>query len=948
MFVAALAQTAILHQYFYICFLTGMRIRAGLVTTIYKKALVLSNDAQGSRGDIVNLMSVDATRMQDLTTYGLIFISGPFQIILAFVSLYQLLGWPSFVGVAIMIVAIPAQGAAAQWLKRLQVKQMKIRDQRTKLMSELLSNIKSIKLYSWENAFIGMVTSVRNAELRTLRRIAIISALNTVAWGSIPLLVSLATFAVAAYAGPFAMIVSSIVQATVSVNRLADFLGSSELQPDAVKVEEVSLAPGDVVVQISNGDFRWAAKSVEPTLQDIDLTVRKGELVGILGRVGSGKTSLLSAITGEMTKVDGKVELHGSVAYCAQNPWILSSSLRDNITFFRKFDQTFYDLVLDACALRQDIALLKDGDQTEVGEKGITLSGGQRARVALARAVYARADLYLLDDVLAAVDAHVARHIFAPDNVIGPNGLLASKARIHVTNGVAYASQHDSLVFLRRGIILESGSYSEIRMKPETELYKLITGAKSLSADQSRSDSGTATPVNSEGVLIDEDEPTALKKTVNEQLKRRKSQRPPSFVSPETQKVLAGQSLGNAHKTMQKELSEQGEVKWEVYRQYMNAASAWGFAAYLLCILGQQVARVASTWVLKNWGENNLSQHPRPPGYFLAWYGGWVAGSAVISAASGILLWMTMALRSSKKLHERVRDRRSSRLGFLRAPLQFFETTPQGRILNLFSRDMYTVDEVLVRVWSAFFSCIATVGGIFIVIIMSFPSSVIVILPLAYLYQVIMRYYLATSREIKRLDAVSKLDFMIPILIFGLVRSAISIIPQEPQLFEGTIRQNVDPTESADDQQIWTALEHSHLKEYVLSLEGGLDAVVREGGTSLSAGQRQLLCFARALLRKSKILILDEATSAVDLQTDAAIQDIIRGSHFEGVTLLVIAHRLNTIMHSDRILVLDCGMVAEFDSPAKLMADPTTRFSSLAHEAGVLAPLSKEEQEQSA
>ncbi|KAG8892194.1 hypothetical protein FRC00_012486, partial [Tulasnella sp. 408] len=244
------------------------------------------------------------------------------------------------------------------------------------------------------------------------------------------------------------------------------------------------------------------------------------------------------------------------------NPWILSATLRDNITFFRKFDQTFYDLVLDACALRQDIAVLKDGDQTEVGEKGITLSGGQRARVALARAVYARADLYLLDDVLAAVDAHVARHIF--DNVIGPNGLLASKARIHVTNGVAYASQHDNLIFLRRGIILESGSYSEIRMKPETELYKLITGAKTLSANQSRTPSGTATPVSSEGVLIDEDDSSAFKKTVDKQSKRRKSQRAPSFVSPETQKALAGQSLGRAHKTMQKELRYLAFVIYEL------------------------------------------------------------------------------------------------------------------------------------------------------------------------------------------------------------------------------------------------------------------------------------------------------------------------------------------------------------------------------------------------
>jgi len=174
------------------------------------------------------------------------------------------------------------------------------------------------------------------------------------------------------------------------------------------------------------------------------------------------------------------------------------------------------------------------------------------------------------------------------------------------------------------------------------------------------------------------------------------------------------------------------------------------------------------------------------------------------------------------------------------------------------------------------------------------------------------------------------------------LRSAISIIPQEPQLFEGTIRENVDPTGSSDDLQIWTALEHSYLKDYILSLDGGLDALVKEGGSSLSSGQRQLLCFARALLRKSKILILDEATSAVDLQTDLAIQEIIRGKQFSGVTMLTIAHRLNTILNCDRILVLDSGTVAEFDSPDRLLADTTTRFYGLAQEAGLLSTKAKE------
>ncbi|KAG8854878.1 hypothetical protein FRB96_007278 [Tulasnella sp. 330] len=1162
MFVAALIQTAILHQYFYLCFLTGMRVRAGLVTTVYKKALVMSNDSTGSRGETVNLMSLDATRMQDLCAYGLIFISGPFQILLAFVSLYRLLGWPSFVGVAIMAISVPLQSLMARYLKTLQSKQMKIRDQRTKLMSELLSNIKSIKLYSWEEAFKKMVSAVRDAELRKLKTIGVTTALNMVLWSTIPLLVAFATFAVTAYASSkeltadvifpaialfnllgfplamFAHIVASWVQASVSVKRLAEFLSNSELQPDAVQItNNVDLSPGDTVLSIRDGTFKWLGKTAESTLQDIDLTVRKGDLVGVMGRVGAGKSSLLSAIIGEMTKLEGEVSLRGSTAYAPQNPWIMSSSVRDNITFFRKFDQTYYDLVLDACALRQDIALLADGDLTEVGEKGITLSGGQRARVSLARAVYARADLYLLDDVLAALDAHVGRHVF--DHVIGPHGLLATKARIHVTNGVAFASQHDQIHFMRRGIFLESGSYGDIMSKPGSELFKLVTGMSTLGSGPG---SGTLTP-NSEGTAIDPEETAlVLEASIGDIKKgtRRKSQRAPSLLSPEAQKASTGESLTRLSRVVQKERSEQGKVKREVYWQYLQAASIIGSIAYVFSVVLTQVFNVLSTWILKIWGENYRSSHPRPHSFFLSWYGAFIAAAALASVAAGVLLWVTLAVRSGRRLHDRMLN------SVLRAPLQFFESTPQGRIMNLFSRDQYVVDEVMVRVLSGFMRTLAMVAGIFIVIVGAFPIAIVAIMPLVFLYKAIMTYYLSTSREIKRLDAVSKspifawfqeslgglstirayrlqstfivtneirldanqrcympstnvnrwlavrLEFVGAIIVLmttilsmialftsgkvdaGLVgfvlsyalnttqalnwvvrqageveqnivsverimtyidleseaayeipdskpaeswpskgeiefknysmryrpdlepclvdlnfkihggerigicgrtgagkssstlallrileacagsiaidgvdiskiglhdlRSAISIIPQEPQLFEGTIRQNVDPTGLYEDLHIWTALEQSHLKDYVLSLPGGLDGEVREGGSSLSSGQRQLLCFARALLRKSKILILDEATSAVDLQTDEAIQDIIRGPQFQGVTMLTIAHRLNTIVGSDRILVLDCGAVAEFDTPASLMANPNSKFYSLAEEAGILTP----------
>jgi len=167
------------------------------------------------------------------------------------------------------------------------------------------------------------------------------------------------------------------------------------------------------------------------------------------------------------------------------------------------------------------------------------------------------------------------------------------------------------------------------------------------------------------------------------------------------------------------------------------------------------------------------------------------------------------------------------------------------------------------------------------------------------------------------------------------LRSAISIVPQSPDLFEGTLRENIDPVGTYQDVDIWVALGQVHLKEFVEGLTGGLDAAVKEGGSSLSSGQRQLLCFARALLRKTKILVLDEATSAVDLDTDKSIQEIIRGPDFANVTMLTIAHRLNTIMDSDRILVMDAGEVVEFDHPNVLLEQKSSKFHSLAAEAGL-------------
>ena len=709
-----------------------MRVKGGLVTLIYRKSLVLSNGEKTGRstGDIVNLQSVDAVRIGDLAQYGHIAWSGPFQIILAFVSLYNLVGWQAFVGVAVMVISLPITTLLAKYNKTLQRQLMKTKDVRTRAMNEILNNIKSIKLYGWEKAFSQKVLEARNDnELRMLRKIGITQAGSNFFWSSTPFLVAFATFAtfVATSDRPltseiifpaislfsllsfpmavFSNIINSIIEAVVSVGRLENFLAGAELDPDARIVISPKDDPngeakkGDVVVTVKHGEFRWVADSVEPILQDIDLTVKKGELLGVIGRVGDGKSSLLGAMLGEMTKSDGSVTIRGDIAYFSQNSWILSATVKDNIIFGHRFDPVFYDRVLDACALRADLAVLPDGHMTEVGEKGVSLSGGQKARICLARACYARADIYLLDDPLSAVDAHVGRHIF--DKVIGPNGLLKDKARILCTNAVNFLPQTDEVIMLRRGIILERGTYAKAMDDSNSELYKLITGLGKQS-NKSGETSGAATPtvINStnpsddEAETVDDSESIKKRRTLR-RLSTTKSMRRASSVSIKQAKRDALKDLRESAKP--KEHTERGNVKRQVYKAYISAASPIGVATFVLAVMLGQGANILSNYVLRFWATENTRQgHNVAIGTYLGTYGIIGMSASVFTVGGMVVLRLYCALRSSKKLHDDAFG------ALMRSPLSFFELTPSGRILNLFSRDIFVIDEVLIQALGAF------------------------------------------------------------------------------------------------------------------------------------------------------------------------------------------------------------------------------------------------------
>ncbi|GAA5830776.1 hypothetical protein JCM5353_002363 [Sporobolomyces roseus] len=1178
MFVCAVSQTLLLHCYFARVFETGMRVRAGLVSLIYKKALVLSPSERGGRltGDIVNLQSTDSTRLQDLCTYGQIAWSGLFQITLAFISLYNLLGWTMLVGVAVMIASMPLTAAIARYQTKLQRQQMKNKDQRTSIMSEILNNIRSIKLYAWENSFAQRLFDVRNnKELAMLKKMGYLSASSNFLWSFTPFAVAFSSFAMFSKVSgkpltsdivfpaitlfqllsfPLAvlpMVFSSLVEAYVSVGRLTDFLVAKELQADAVDIAMPSrdLKLGDELISVQQGDFTWHSVPSSPdavvhdnTLQDISLSVKKGELIAVVGRVGAGKSSLLSAVLGEMNKLDGQVKVRGTVAYTAQQPWIMGGTVKNNITFGYRYDHEFYQLVLEACALKEDLKILPDGDETEIGEKGVSVSGGQKARIALARAVYARADIYLLDDPLSAVDAHVGRHLF--DRVIGPQGLLKDRARILCTNQIPFCEQADELIFLRRGVILERGIYSSA-IQGDTELSRLLKefGKK---GDDEDTDSDTANEDNSgsgsgEETLADvqEDESKLEAEDLAIKLKMQQSaslMRQAQLVPVQEQKLETLKNLKRS--TRPKEKREQGSVKWSIYKGYVEANGYLGVFLYLFTILLQQGLNIAKDVWLKQWAQHNAAAGDNGNLWFyLGIYAAIGTSASLAMFVNGVLLYSLCVIRAAKKMHDRMFN------SVLRSPMLFFETTPLGTILNRFSRDVDTIDVSLPRVFSGFFRTFAGVVGMVAVISSSAPAFLLILVPVLLVYRRIQTYYLATSRELKRLDATTKspifasfqetlggvstirayrqsqrfiaenearldrnqeaffpsincnrwlavrLEFLGSIIILstavlavttlvrtnsvnaGIVglmlsyalsttqtlnwivrsatevetnivsvervqeyisltpeapleipekqpspewpqagsikfehvaaryregldlvlkdvnfeikagekigvvgrtgagkssltmvlyrvieaekgtisidgvdvakiglhdlRSRISIIPQDSQCFEGSLRANLDPTGKSTDAELWSALEQCRLKEHVEGMDGKLDAKIDEGGSNLSSGQRQLMCLGRALLRRSKILVLDEATAAVDVESDKEIQAIIR-SEFAGATTFTIAHRINTIMDSTRILVMDKGLVAEFDTPAALLANKSSIFYSLALEAGLV------------
>uniref|UniRef100_A0A7N8YLG0 ATP-binding cassette, sub-family C (CFTR/MRP), member 3 n=1 Tax=Mastacembelus armatus TaxID=205130 RepID=A0A7N8YLG0_9TELE len=1124
MFFTAFLQTLVLHRHFHYCFVTGMNVRTALIGAIYRKALVITNAAKRSStvGEVVNLMSVDAQRFMDLTTFLNMLWSAPLQIMLALYFLWQNLGPSVLAGVAVMIMLIPFNAVIAMKTRAYQVEQMQYKDTRIKLMNEILNGIKVLKLYAWENSFKDKVLAIRQKELDVLRKSAYLGALSTMAWTSAPFLVALTTFAVyvtvdennvldaeKAFVSlslfnilrfPLNMlpqVISSIVQTSISLKRIQGFLSHDELDPNSDLRKVMSRFSLTVV----NGKFTWA-KEDPPVLHSINMMVPQGSLLAVVGHVGCGKSSLISALLGEMEKVEG--DISGSVAYVPQQAWIQNATLRDNILFENPYNEQKYHSVLEACALTFDLEVLPGGDMTEIGEKGINLSGGQRQRVSLARALYSDADVYLLDDPLSAVDAHVSKHIF--ENLIGPEGLLKGKTRILVTHGISFLPQVDNIMVMVEGQVSEMGSYQELLKQNGAFAEFLRNYALEDIIEEEEATGRTLLPALMLFITSFEGKADSLSLHGCSQ---RKHSEPQEKKKPHEMEKL-----------IQAETAETGRVKTKVYLEYVKAVGP--LLSVVICFLYgcQSAAAIGSNIWLSQW-TNDVSTNQTKEN---------VPMRVGVYAALGIV--QGTMLRAAEFTHRNLLQ------GVLRAPQAFFESTPTGRLLNRFSKDLDAIDSHIpdnIDIWMRTFWY--TLNVLLICSALT-PMFLIVIAPLMVFYWWVQRFYVATSRQLKRLESVSRspiyshfsetitgcsviraygrhtafvlmsdmkvdenqksyypgivsnrwlgvriefigncivlfaalfavagkenlnpglvglsvsyalqvtmsLNWMVrmtsdlesnivavervkeysetkteapwevedkkpppewpikgnvefqnysvryregldlvlknltlnvrggekigivgrtgagkssmTLCLFRLLeaaageitidevriaeiglhdlRSKLTIIPQEPVLFSGTLRMNLDPFDKYTDEDVWKALEHSHLHRFVSNQTAKLELQCSEGGENLSVGQRQLVCLARALLRKTRILILDEATAAIDLETDDLIQSTIR-TQFEDCTVFTIAHRLNTIMDYTRVLVLDKGQIAEFDTPANLLSQRGI-FYSMAKDAGL-------------
>ncbi|KAL4069345.1 P-loop containing nucleoside triphosphate hydrolase protein [Scleroderma citrinum] len=1089
-------------------------------------------------GKINNLVTTDLSNLVEGRDFLLIFPYVPLQIGLCTWFLYHILGWSAFVGLAVMILLFPLPGMVASKLQSVQTVKMTTTDARVQLVTETMNVVRMVKLFGWEKKMDERIGKKREVELLWIWKFKLLDLANNVLNYLIPVFTMMACFTTYTVVMGKELTASrvfssmtvfdimreqlhtifwelpSIIQAKVSITRMNDFLNDTELLDCYTMQEEhqsqivhLELEHPETI-GFRDATFTWSDDTdgtLTPSKRKFNLRIedevifKRGCINLVIGPTGSGKTSLLMALLGEMHFVPSNLcswfnlPRKGGVAYAAQESWIQNETIilnaKDNILFGAPYDEARYKKVIYQCALERDLQLFGAGDRTEVGEKGLTLSGGQKARVTLARAVYSAAEILLLDDVLAALDVHTSKWIV---NKCFGGDLIKGRTVILVTHNVAMASSVAQYVvsLTSNGRVASQGTVSEAIANDAKLGVKIVDEQEALQRQEDIACNAVEVP----------------------------------------------KKEGDGKLVMAEEILE-GQVSWTAMKLYLASVggghTALFWFAFLFLIAMTEVITVLQTWFLGYWS----SQYDNRPAskvdvkYYLTIYALLLLFGATMYIP-GSILYCLGAVRASRAIHRRLIE------AVLGTTLRWLDTTPTSRVITRCTQDIRAIDGpfaqglswVLELTISLFFKLGAVVlltpafllpgilvgvlgtwvgrvymraqlsvkremsnakapvlghfgaaiagltsiraysaqaafkseslnridrysksartfynlnrwvcvridliGALFSAVLAAYlvywrsseASNVGFSLNMAVAFSSMILYWVRTLNQVEvdgnsvervnsyinieqepkpteggqppaywpatgelavdnlsaryssdgpkvlhdlsfhvesgqRVGIVGRtgsgkssltLALLRCIITEGTVyydgisttainldalRSNVTIIPQIPELLSGTLRQNLDLFDEHDDATLNNALRSAGLFAVQEDTDEGrltLDSAIAGGGSNLSVGQRQIIALARAMVRGSKLLILDEATSAIDYKTDTAIQTSLR-HEMRGVTQLIIAHRLRTIIDADKIMVLDAGRIVEFGSPQELLQKENGMLRALVDESG--------------
>ncbi|KAI9222632.1 ABC transporter type 1, transmembrane domain-containing protein, partial [Blastocladiella britannica] len=776
--VVGVLTSVVYGQQFHQIFMVQTAIKAAVQNLVYRKAMRIPSHMSLDTGKIMNHMQVDATAAANAIMPLSDLLTAPISLVVALALLYNQVGWVLWMAPGMMVITLPILGKFAGLMMKYRVKALAQTDGRIKAITQAIAGIKTIKLYGWLPFIRNRILGFREKELYYLKKVAGVLSMQIGVSFMLPTLSTFGVFMLYALIegansltptrvfvtlsimrmleNPIQSLVwgwNPAVEALASLGRLTDFLITEDLDVYVERLPLPSAAAGDApaatkisTIEIKDGKFAFTAES-KFELSIPHLAILQGSLLAVVGPVGAGKSALLAAILGEINKSSGTVTVRGQVAFVTQQAWILNTSLRENIAFGLPYDEKRYNRVIDACALRRDLESLAQGDETVIGEKGISLSGGQKARVSLARACYAsemgEADVLLLDDVFSAVDAHVDRHLF--DALFnGANGILRSKTVVLVTHAVHHLAEMDSVLLIRDGAVAESGTYDELMATKDgfvrnmVDEYMAKRHSEGGAGDDDESTDASSADIDASSVSApDASDDTAIVDMDGKPKVRRNRSRQQSGLK---KKAAPVEDL--------EEKKSSGSVSWRVYWTYFTDCGLANMGVSMFVTVIGTVASIGIGLWLGAWATA-AKEGTADLAYYLGIYGGLVIGNGVLNMFGIYFILAVVAIRGARATMDKLLK------NTIALPMSFFDTTPSGRLLNRFSNDQKNVDVQIPAILSQIQWMGFSVIGIFITAVVAAPFFIVALVPLLVIFLAIQSFYLRASREVQRINMVT-------------------------------------------------------------------------------------------------------------------------------------------------------------------------------------------------